>query len=82
MKEVFEKIKLLISVCLPLGTGFYGFLLGGDVAGAIWTATTGKDMTVSKFLLDWCIHMSIAMAFALAAYWSSKWILKKMGLES
>tara|TARA_B100001057_G_C22537710_1_gene828321 strand:+ start:552 stop:797 length:246 start_codon:yes stop_codon:yes gene_type:complete len=80
--EVFDKIKLFISVCLPLGTGLYGFLLGGDVAAAIWTATTGNDMTVIKFLVDWCIHISIAMAFALSAYWLSKWILKKMGLDT
>ena len=36
MKKVFDNIKLLISVFLPLGTGLYGFLLGGDVAAAIW----------------------------------------------
>ena len=82
MKKVFDNIRLLISVFLPLGTGLYGFLLGGDVAAAIWGETAAGDMTGISFLVEWSKHISIAVAFALAAYWSSKWILKKMGLES
>ena len=82
MKKVFDNIKLLISVFLPLGTGLYGFLLGGDVAAAIWGETAAGDMTGISFLVEWSKHISIAVAFALAAYWSSKWILKKMGLDT
>ena len=82
MQKVFDNIKLLISVFLPLGTGLYGFLLGGDVAAAIWGETAAGDMTGISFLVEWSKHISIAVAFALIPYWLSKWILKKLGLGS
>ena len=82
MKKVFDNVKLLISVFLRLGTGLYGFLLGGDVAAAIWGETAAGDMTAISFLVEWSKHMSIAVAFALSAYWLSKLILKKMGLDT
>ena len=65
MKKVFDNIKLLISVFLPLGTGLYGFLLGEDVAAAIWGETAAGDMTGISFLVEWSKHMSIAVAFAI-----------------
>ena len=80
--KVFDNINLLIVVLLTLGTGLYGFLLGGNFSAAIWGEPQSSDMTGMMFVVTWTKHLAIAAPFALVPYWLSKWILRKLGLES
>ena len=55
--KVFDNIKLLIVVLLPLSTGLYGFLLG---------AVVGARMTSSLL----CNSSSVQHGAAIAIMWS------------
>jgi len=49
--KVFDNKNLLIVVLLTLGTGLYGFLLGGNFSAAIWGEPQSSDMTGMMFVV-------------------------------
>lgn len=66
-------LRLALIVCLPIASGIFGLLLGGEVAMYVW----GSNQQAS----DMIVHFLIAGPFGCAGFYGVRYLLTRVRIN-